>query len=408
MSQQPPPPAPTDPREETGRTSRSALEHYRRGNRFFDLKAWDRALEEWRRAAALWPGQRRARKRGPRPLAQLRAAVLLLLTVLLVYNGLFHFFPRDSMEFVTLGSDGGDGRSWWERWLDTGRPQAGDGVRMDLREWWLRLRERWSESDEEAARGGNRPRLDERWEELLRRYGRFGTFPGDGLDYHVIAGYGLSRLGDYGAAVAAFEQGLRRASGARRLGELYQGLANTHYQQGYRLQPDGLATYDLALVKKAVDAYERSVRYVPLPLSFGNMGWMYFLLGDYPRSEQFSRRALGLDPSLDYVRLNLGLTYLMQGRVQDAFITYRQMLRRNPPAEAYLGGMNDLREILRDHPGRYPFAYLMLGMLAVKSGDFTQANEALGRFASAPSVGESWRQLGARLQRTMDISEVER
>src|SRR5262245_29199185 len=40
--------APHDPAAQ--QLSQSALEHYQRGNRYFDLKALDQALAEWRRS----------------------------------------------------------------------------------------------------------------------------------------------------------------------------------------------------------------------------------------------------------------------------------------------------------------------------------------------------------------------
>jgi tetratricopeptide (TPR) repeat protein len=342
--------------------------------------------------------------------------VLLLLTVLLVYNVLFTLFPRNPFEMLLMqaGPPGAGGREeergWWERWLDTGRPSGGGGgERIGLREWWNGLRQAWGEGSagrKDGTRG--RPGLDERWEELLRRYGRFGPLDPSEVDYAVIAGYGLSRLGEYDQAVAAFETGLAKARRPDQLSELYQGLANTHYYRGYRLQPDGLATYDLALVKKATQAYERSTEYESRPLSFGNLGWMYFLLGDYKRAEMYSRRALGMDQTLEYVRLNLGLIYLMEERVPDSFRIYLQVIQRDPPEETYLGGINDLREVLRDHGSQYPFANLMLGLLALKSGRYTQAQGALSRFTATPGIPERWRDLGGRLLRTMNISEAER
>lgn len=390
------------------RLSRSALEHYQRGNRFFDMKAWDQALDEWRRSTALWGLAKRTTRVMVRPFVQLRAVLLLLLTVLLVYNVVFTLFPRNPFDLVMLSGGPNDSRSWWERWLDTGRPQSDDGGRMDLREWWQHMKERWGGEGDQMAGQGHRPGLDQRWEELLRRYGRWGPMSGGEVNYYVIAGYGLSRMGEYDAAVSAFQKGLAKATQPAQLAELYQGLANTHYYQGYKLQPDGLATYNLALVKKATEAYERSTQYETRPLSFGNLGWMYFLLGQYKRAERYSHRALNLDPTLDYVRLNLGLIYLFEHRLDDSFDTYVQVMRRNPPEETYMGGINDLREVLRDHPAQYPFANLMLGMLALKSGAYTQAQQALNRFTTAPNVPESWRGLGIRLLRTMDIREVER
>lgn len=409
LREQPPPQEPdVEERASSERLRRSALEHYRQGNRWFDLKAWDRALEEWRRSTALWNLARRTGRTVARPFVHLRAVVLFLLTVLLVYNAIYTLFPRNPFELMLLSGGPADGRSWWERWLDTGRPRGAEGERMELREWWDLLRQHWSGEGGPLARRGGRPGLDERWEELLRRYGRWGPAAAGDLNYHVIAGYGLSRMGEYEAAVAAFEKGLEKAQAPAQLAELYQGLANTHYYQGYKLQPDGLATYDLALVRKATQAYERSTQYETRPLSFGNLGWMYFLLGDYKRAESYSRRALNLDPTLDYVRLNLGLIYLFQNRLQESFNAYRDVIRRNPPAETYLGGINDLREVLRDRPGQFPFADLALGMLALKSGAYGQAQEALSRFTTAPNVPERWRGLGVRLLQTMDISELER
>src|SRR5262249_11065718 len=106
--------------------------------------------------------------------------VLLLLTVLLVYNAIYTLFPRNPFDVIMMtgGSPSGrpqlDQRSWWERFLDTGRPGSGQGEggdRISLREWWQSLGERWKQSGEGQGRGNGvagRPRLEQRWEELLR------------------------------------------------------------------------------------------------------------------------------------------------------------------------------------------------------------------------------------------------
>jgi tetratricopeptide (TPR) repeat protein len=389
---------------------RSAQLHYQRGNRFFDSQSWDRALEEWRRASRMWQLARATGRLVARRLLHLRAAVALLLTVALVYAAVFTYFPRDPFEQFMLGGGGSfDSRSWWERFLDNGRPQPADGHKLGIREWWERFSRDLDngEGGQVAGTGHGGPGIDQRWEELLRRYGRWGPFFNFELDYDVIAGYGLSRMGDYSRAVEVFQRGIENTHRPEKLADLYQGLANAHYYQGYRLQRDGLAKYDLFFVRKSTEAYEKSVRFQPRPVSFGNLGWMYFLLADYPRAEQFSRRALALDASLEYVRLNLGLTYLMEDKVYDAFDAYRSVIRRNPSDDVFMGGINDLREVARDNPQR-PFAYLMLGMLALKQGDYTQAREALRRFQGSPSVAQSWRELAQRLLQDMDAAEIER
>jgi tetratricopeptide (TPR) repeat protein len=405
----PPEPA-RDPAEAAVRRelSRHALLHYQRGNRFYDSAAWDRALHEFRNASRLWQLARVTGRLVGRRLMHLRAALALLATVALVYAAIFTFFPRNAFELFMLGGGPFDTRSWWERFLDNGRPQPGDMHKMGIREWWERFRRGLEGGGQVAGRGQGRPGIDPHWEELLRRYGRWGPFFNYELDYNIIAGYGLSRMGDYSRSVEMFQRGVDRTDQPERLADLYQGLANAHYYQGYRLQPDGLAKYDLYYVRKATEAYEKSVRYQPRPVSYGNLGWMYFLLGDYGRAERSSRRALDMDPSLEYVRLNLGLTYLMEDRVYDAFDVYRSVIRSDPPDDVFMGGINDLREVLRDHPQRKPFAYLMVGMLAVKEGDYTRARDALTRFNASPLVGPSWRNLAQRLLQDMDAAEVER
>lgn len=401
-----PEPAEQAVRRELGR---SALHHYQRGNRYYDSRAWDQALDEWRQAARLWGVARAAGRLVRRRLLHLRAAFALLLTVLLVYVGIFTLFPRDPFEmFMLSGAGGMDDRSWWERFLDTGRPQAGRGHKMGVREWWQRFRERMEggEDGQVASRRGGRQGIDQRWEELLRRYGRWGPFFNSELDYNVISGYGLSRMGDYDRAVEVFREGIGQAYRPEKLADLYQGLANAHYYQGYRLQPNGLATYDLYFVRKSTEAYEESVHYQSRPVSHGNLGWMYFLLGDYERSIRHSKHALEMDASLEYVRLNLGLTYLMQDRVYDAFQVYRTVIEHDPPDDVYLGGITDLREVIRDNPGEVPFAHLMVGILALKQGDYGLAQDSLSRFNASPFVGQSWRELARRLLRDMNPSQV--
>ena len=390
--------------------SRAAQAHYRRGNRFFEMNAWARALAEWRRASQLWRSDVEPARPAGRRFVQLRAVVALLLTVLLVYNLIFVLFPRVPFDREILLAGQADSRSWWERWLDTGRPQAGDTHKLTVREWWNRLQRRLRRGGEEkiAERRWVRPAVSERWADLLRRYGRWGLLDTWELDYAVVAGSGLSQLGDYQGAVEVLENGVRHASRPRNLADLYQGLANSHYYQGYHLQPNGLATYDLQQVRKAVEAYENSLTNQPRALSFGNLGWMKFLLGEYDEAERLSLRALDLNRGLHYVRLNLGLIYLMQERNWESFEAYRTVIRQNPQPDVYMGGINDLKEILRDRPGRLPFAYLVLGVLSIKHAEYGEAEEALSRFLAAPGQPQHWKSLARELLRGMTTANLER
>ncbi len=58
--------------------------------------------------------------------------------------------------------------------------------------------------------------------------------------------------------------------------------------------------------------------------------------------------------------------------------------------------------MLRDNPGRYPFAYLMAGILAIKKGDLLEARDFLSRYLAGPSQGSSWRALARELLQEMD------
>lgn len=404
------PSAPADEPGSLAEGRNSAESHYFRGNRFYELRLWNKAVAEWRRAGQLWEVSSSSSGKSLRRFYNLGTALAVVFTVLLVHQMLFVLFPRDPFDLAMIAAEQQE-RGWWERWLDTGRPQLGEGHKLTVREWWSRLRQRLEgggEGERMAENGTLRRDISERWVELLRRYGRFGPQVTWELDYSVISGNGLSRLGDYENAVRVLNEGIGKAKGKQGLADLYQGLANAHYYEGYDLQQDGTATYRLSQVRKAARAYEKSLGYQPRSLSYGNLGWMYFLLGNYDKSEQFSKRALGMNANLHYVRLNLGLNYLVQGKNRSSFESYYEVMVRNPPADVYLGGITDLREIIRGNSGRYPFAYLMVGVLSLKSGDLSMAREAITRFQAGPSQGYYWDRLTARLLEQMDTVELER
>ncbi len=368
--------------------------HYQRGNRFFDLRLLELALVEWRQAEWIWRVAGAARRRPRQRLLDLRAVILLLLTVLLIFNLVYGLFPRTAADLAVSPEEeaGEEGLSWWERWLETGHPAAPGAPSVTLREWWQRMQHRWrTGTDEPPPELAARPDLDERWGDLVQRFRRIP--PAEPLDFHIIAGFGFIRGGDYGNAVRAFETGLQNAKLPRHRADLYQGLANAYYYEGYHPGPDGLARYDLERVRKAAEAYERSTQAEARALSVGNLGWMYFLLGDYEGAERNSLRALAMQKNLHYVRLNLALTYLVQNRIDDAYTDYRAVIRSQPEEDVLAGGINDLREVMRDHPGRYPYADLMAGLLARAKGDLPRAEASLRRFLAAPGTAPRWRRL---------------
>ena len=375
--------------------STPAREHYRRGNRLYRERAWELALLEWRQALRLWRPAAGARRSAAFSLAGLRAVLALLATVLALYWVLFTFFPRDPAELFPISAGFGEPRGWWERFLDTGRPgSGGDSHKLGVREWWQRFRDRvgWGETDALGRDSGFRPNIDQRWAELLRRYGRWGPLVPTDVNLNIVSGYGLTVLGDYEQAVKLLKKAVAQTEDRDELGEIYQTLASAYYFQGYILQKDQLASYDLNLVRLSAEAYEQAVRYRPQVVAYGNLGWAYFLLGDYKLAEQYSLRALRFDESLAYVRLNLGLIYLVRGEARKAFNAYRDVVIRLPEDEVYLGGITDLKEVLRDHPGRHPFAHLMVGYLSLHRGDLPEARRHFQAYLARPGGDPDWRE----------------
>ncbi|MDH5752356.1 MAG: tetratricopeptide repeat protein [Deltaproteobacteria bacterium] len=385
-----------------------ASRHYRRGNRFFASGMGDKALHEWKHAASIWRSAEAAKHPLRKGMGNLMAVLGLLITVVVFYNLLFTMFPRQDDDQMLLM--GGESRSWWERFLDTGRDQQENWQRLGIREWWDQLRRSWKEDSSHHAgrREMGLPTVEKRWEDLLRRYGNWGPQFNYSMDYNLVSGYGLSRMGEYQRSVAIFEKGLLSTDKPEKRADLFQGLANTHYYFGYNLQEDGLAKYDLEMVRKASQAYEESIKIRPVPLSFGNLGWMHYLLGNYEQAIDYSLKALRMNDRLDYVRLNIGLVHLVQNNITESFRYYSAVISRNPPQEVYLGGITDLRELIRDNPGRHPFSYLMLGLLAAKDGQYDLAEDSLTRFVTSPNIGQRWRVMAMRILDQMTTTELER
>ena len=78
------------------------------------------------------------------------------------------------------------------------------------------------------------------------------------------------------------------------------------------------------------------------------------MLAKYEKAIEFGEQALQLAPSLNYVRMNLGITYLRLGELQDSLDSYASILDYRPDRTEYEGGIRDLQELLREFPGQYP------------------------------------------------------
>lgn len=405
--------APTDAKHEEPESPwarrAAARQQYLLGNRWLEQNRWGEAREAWRKARNLW----RSPPETPQPslIPQLskrkgtRAMLAFLASVCLFYALLFVLLPREPADLSALSLVQEDQEaSWWERFLSTGRPSlGGENRRITMREWWQSWRARRQISKNRGEQDVPGISLEERWRELLLRYG--GMNPGGSPPHpQLTAGHGLIDQGAFDEAVSVFEQGLRGAEEPWLRAELYRGLANAHYFAGYQLQAEGLAHYDLFRMRLAAQAYEETLRYAQWPMVHGNLGWTYYLLGDYAQAEQHGIQALRLNPALHYVRFNIGLLYLVQGRLKEAAQAYEFVLRQNPPPSVYMGGINDLRELLRDAPGRYPVGALILGRLSMAVLRYDLARWALAQWKRAPHPGLFWRTWAAQLEAELRVS----
>jgi tetratricopeptide (TPR) repeat protein len=123
-------------------------------------------------------------------------------------------------------------------------------------------------------------------------------------------GMGQSYLGDYGAAIEAFDAAL----------EAYPGYGNAFYARAeaqFALRDYRAAEQDYVRAMESGHD-DRSTRW--------NLGWTYYLLGDYQRSLEISRQALDLDPNLSPVVMNVAFVLLVGGDTEAAMDQFERAL----------------------------------------------------------------------------------
>ncbi len=65
------------------------------------------------------------------------------------------------------------------------------------------------------------------------------------------------------------------------------------------------------------------------------------------------------------------------------------------------GGVNDLREMLRDHGQRWPFANIPLAMLSAQAGNVQLAQQALRKAEHSAGLEIKWRRLATTFQQNL-------
>lgn len=150
-------------------------------------------------------------------------------------------------------------------------------------------------------------------------------------------GNALYNLGRLEEARTAYEQAVTAEPAYprpyRNLGLLYQALdlpekAVTAYRTFLALDPqDGKAWHNLGLLHQAQEQPERARHAFARAASLltpdtaemaANLGIGAFYCDDLPRAVELLEKALSLEPQNPLTRRNLGITYLYQGRLEEA------------------------------------------------------------------------------------------
>lgn len=123
----------------------------------------------------------------------------------------------------------------------------------------------------------------------------------------------------------------------------------------------------------AIKAYQAALKFTPDNATiWGNLGWSQYEAGQYDAAIQNSRKALELDASLAYVRLNLGLTYATQNNWNEALKEYRQAVAVSTPTDIE-AGIKDVR----DAQSKQPASSALQQALTFLSTALEKANRAI-------------------------------
>ncbi|HMO59300.1 MAG TPA: tetratricopeptide repeat protein [Roseiflexaceae bacterium] len=181
-----------------------------------------------------------------------------------------------------------------------------------------------------------------------------------------VRGVGLDWRGDASGAIEAFDEALAIQPDYTQA--LY-GRGGAYVSQAYAAigeQPE-LAQEDLAAAARDYEAARAAGRD---DSNVGwNLGWTYYLMGEYERSVEASRRALDMNPDLFAVRCNIGVALLAAGDTDAAagefelaaqtvarLVAESRDAGREPPAslwdylDACTADLDSLQQRLDDQP----------------------------------------------------------
>ena len=381
---------------------------YRLGNSFYSAEQNHAAELAWEKSALL-SGHILETDALPEPFIlnhrkiQLQTIGSVVLVIISLYVLVFTFFEREPELFQFSSSNSSSGEySFWDEWWDTGRPVSRSmSRRFGPEELWTIL-----QRSLQNLFGNKSEELSEDVREKLKRWLELSESPnfGEGPpDYYALTARGLFEAREFESALSTLKDGLHYAETPEEFEKIYQDLGTVYYYKGYKLQPNGLAHYDLDAVRNSVESYEIALGYGEDPYLYGNLGWGYYLLGDYSASIANSRRALALKPGLNYARMNLGIVHLKQGDYELAFAIYASLLKNNPQLDEYEGGIRDLQELQLEFPDVYPFTNFVLGQLYWQQGRYKEGQAAWQKFLKQNFPQRLWKNRARMLIKKIEI-----
>ncbi len=185
----------------------------------------------------------------------------------------------------------------------------------------------------------------------------------------VVAGLLADLAGDVELETAAY----------RRLGRVAPTFAYPYERLSFLAfrADDGLAAAQALAV--AVELEPESDLY------WTNLGWAWYLLGFWERSEAASERALELAPSQEIAAYNLGLVRARFGRLEAAMEAYETALRLDPAVNDE--AIEDVDDALEARPTEASLHYVR-ARLHEERGERAEAAERYTRFLELGGAGD--------------------
>jgi len=135
--------------------------------------------------------------------------------------------------------------------------------------------------------------------------------------------------------------------------------AITYYEESEKLYPGNLyllVTEGLCYnqIGKNKDAREALLRAIAIDstasVALGNLGWVYYCLGDFEKCISFSHRAIRYQNDAYYAMFNIALSTLRLGKYEESIELYKKYIADASKTQENLSGaMADLRDLIKQN-----------------------------------------------------------